>query len=52
MCEVMEKYMAESKLEGKLEQLLELVKEGLLKVADAARKANMSEEEFRALLNK
>ena len=48
MCEVMEKYMAESKLE----QLLELVKEGLLKVADAARKANMSEEEFRALLNK
>lgn len=56
MCEVMEKYMAESKLEGKLEgkleQLLELVKEGLLKVADAARKANISEEEFRALLNK
>lgn len=56
MCEIMEKYMAESKLEGKLEgkleQLLELVKEGLLKVADAARKANMSEEEFRSLLNK
>lgn len=52
MCEIMEKYMAKSKLEGKLEQLLELVKEGLLKVADAARKANMSEEEFRSLLNK
>ena len=44
MCEVIEKYL--------IQQLVELVKEGLLKVADAARKANMSEEEFRALLNK
>ena len=44
MCEVMEKYL--------VQQLVELVREGLLKVADAARKANMSEEEFRALLNK
>ena len=44
MCEVMEKYL--------VQQLVELVKEGLLKVTDAARKANMSEEEFRALLNK
>lgn len=44
MCELMEKYL--------IQQLVELVKEGLLKVADAARKANMSEEEFRALLNK
>ena len=52
MCAVMEKYMAESKAEGKLEQLIELVKDGLLEVADAAHKANISEEEFRALLNK
>ena len=44
MCELMEKYL--------IQQLVELVKEGLLKVADAASKANMSEEEFRALLNK
>lgn len=44
MCEVMEKYL--------VQQLVELVKEGLLKVADAARKDNMSEEEFNALLNK
>lgn len=44
MCKIMEKYL--------IQQLVELVKEGLLKVADAARKTNMSEEEFRALLNK
>ena len=58
MCEVMEKYMAESKAEGraegiaegKREQLVELVKEGLLKIEDAARKADMSEEEFMLLL--
>lgn len=44
MCKIMEKYL--------VQQLVELVREGLLKVADAARKANISEEEFRALLNK
>ena len=44
MCKIMEKYL--------IQQLVELVKEGLLQVADAARKTNMSEEEFRALLNK
>ena len=44
MCKIMEKYL--------IQQIVELVKEGLLKVADAARKTNMSEEEFRALLNK
>ena len=44
MCKIMEKYL--------IQQLVELVKEGLLKVADEARKTNMSEEEFRALLNK
>ena len=44
MCKIMEKYL--------IQQLVELVKEGLLKVSDAARKTNMSEEEFRALLNK
>ena len=42
MCEVMKKYL--------VQQLVELVKEGLLKVADAARKANMSKEEFKLLL--
>lgn len=42
MCEVMEKYL--------LQQLVELVKEGLLNVADAARKAGISEEEFKLLL--
>lgn len=46
MCEVMEKYIAEEKLK----QLIELVKENLLSVANAALKANMSEDEFRLLL--
>lgn len=50
MCEVMEKYMAESKAEGKLEQLIELVKKNLLKVADAASEAGMTEEKFKLLL--
>ncbi len=46
MCEVMEKYMAEAKLQ----QLIDLVREGLLKLADAAQKAGMTEEEFKKLL--
>ena len=54
MCEVMEKYMAESKAEGiaegKLVQLVSLVKKGLLNIADAAREANKTEEEFRKLM--
>lgn len=33
MCKIMEKYL--------IQQLVELVKEGLLKVADAARKTNI-----------
>ena len=66
MCEVMEKYMAESwaegiakgraegiaegRAEGKIEQLVELVQDDLIKIEDAARKADMSEEEFMLLL--
>lgn len=52
MCEVMEKYMAESRAEGKVEQLVELVEKGLLKLGDAANVAGMSEEEFKQLLDK
>ena len=44
--EIMDKYKAE----WRLEQLLELVEEGLLSIANAALKANMSEEEFGCLL--
>lgn len=54
VCEVMEKHMAESKAEGraegKREQLVELVKENLLSIANAALKAGMTEEEFKLLL--
>ena len=36
--------------EGHLEMLISLVKDGLLKISDAARKAEMSEEEFKKLI--
>lgn len=63
MCELMEKYMAESKaagiaegkaagiVEGKREQLISLVNKKLLSIADAAAEADMSEEEFKLLLS-
>lgn len=41
MCEVMGKYL--------IQQLAELVKEGLIRVANADHKAGMSEEEFKRL---
>lgn len=50
MCEVMEKLMAESRAEGKLEQLIELVRDGILSISDAARISKKTEEEFRKLL--
>lgn len=62
MCKIMEEYLEASKAEGiaegiaegksigKLEQLIELVKDGLLKAADAAAKAGMTEQEFALLL--
>lgn len=59
VCEVMENYLAEARAsaiaegraEGKLEQLIELVKKDMLTIANAAMTANMTEEEFTALLN-
>ena len=46
MSEVMEKLLAE----GRRSQLIELVKEGLLQIDIAARKAGMSVEEFKKLM--
>ena len=40
----------EGREEGKLQQLIELVKDGLLTINDAARRAKMSEEKFKGLL--
>ena len=45
-----EEDLAEGIAKGRLEQLVDLVKDGLIKVADAARKSGMSEEEFKLLL--
>lgn len=58
VCEVMEKYMAESraegkaegKVEGRIDMLVTLAKKNLLSVVDAALEANMSEEEFLTLM--
>lgn len=54
MCEIMEKYMAESraegKIEGKIELIVELTKDGILTISNAAQRANMSEDEFKKLL--
>ena len=46
MSEVMQKLLAE----GRRSQLIELVKEGLLRIDIAAQKAGMSVEEFKKLL--
>lgn len=43
---VLDQYIAE----GKLEQLIELVKENLISVSNAAHKAGMTEEEFKKLI--
>lgn len=45
-----EEGLVEGIAKGRLEQLVDLVKDGLIKVADAARKSGMSEEEFKLLL--
>lgn len=41
---------AEGREEGKINQLVELVKDGLLKLSDAVARANMTEEEFKKLM--
>ena len=41
---------AEGKLEGKLEMCIQLIKEGLLCLAEAAKHLNMSEEELKKYL--
>ncbi len=50
MCKAFEDEREEGKEEGKMEGILitlcDLVKDGLLKLEDAAKKANMSEEVF------
>ncbi|MCQ2080531.1 MAG: hypothetical protein MJZ11_02655 [Lachnospiraceae bacterium] len=45
-----ERLISKGREEGKLQQLIELVKDGLLTIDDAARRAKMSEEKFKGLL--
>ena len=51
----LEEERAEGRAEGRAEErvsvLLELVKDGLLDLAEAAKRANKTEEEFEKLLN-
>ena len=61
MCKFVEEYASkarmegemkgklEGKLEGKLSTLYELVKDGVLSLAEAAKRAGMSEDSFRKM---
>lgn len=46
MCEIMEKIRSEGRSEGKLELLFDLVKDGIISIAEAAKRANMTEAVF------
>lgn len=52
MSELIEKIRSEGKLEGKLETLYSLVKQGLLSLTEGAIQANMTEESFQKNMNK
>lgn len=48
VCKAVEDMMNESKAEGAIDMLVGLVKDGLLSIKDAARRANMTESAFEA----
>lgn len=52
MCEIMEKIIAEEKKQGKLELLFDLVRDQLISLAEAAKRAQMDEDEFLINMNK
>lgn len=52
MCKAIEEMMNDSKMEGKAEALVSLVKDGLLSIKDAAARLGMSEAEFQNTMNK
>lgn len=52
MCVAITGIRDEGKVEGALKMLFDLVKDGLLKVEDAAPRANMSEDAFKEQLEK
>ena len=52
MCKAVEDMMNESKTEGAVAVLAGLVKDGLLSIKEAARRANMTESAFEAEVKK
>jgi len=46
MCEIMEKIVKEERREGKLELLFDLVKDGIITITEAAKRADMTETIF------
>lgn len=46
MCEIMERIAKEERSEGRLELLFDLVKDGIITIAEAAKRANMAESVF------
>lgn len=52
MSEIIERIHNEGKVEGKLETLYSLVKQGLLSLTEGAVQANMTEEAFKNNMNK
>ena len=46
MCEIMEKIAKEERSEGRLELLFDLVKDGIITITEAAKRANMTETVF------
>lgn len=52
VCEAVKDMIDESRLEGKMQTLVELVKDGTLSIAKAAAKANMTVKEFEKQMDK
>lgn len=52
VCEAVKDMIDESRLEGKMQTLVELVKDGTLSITKAAAKANMTVKEFEKQMDK
>jgi hypothetical protein len=56
MCEIMERIATEERMEGikegKLQALFDLVKDGILTISEAAKRANMTESNFSEIMEK
>ena len=48
MCKAVEDMINDGRIEGKLEILINLVQDGILNIQDAAKRINMTEDEFKA----